>query len=76
MAAKRSQVYQYINFGISFGLTMVITLYLLYQAGHWLDNRLGTYPLCTFIGVLLAVATVFKRLITDLGHMDKQKDDK
>lgn len=73
MGFKKSPAYKYINYGLSFGLTMVITLYLLSQGGKWLDNRLGTYPLFMIIGILLAIGAVFKQMITDL--LREEKDD-
>lgn len=57
---------KYIGLALSFGLTMAITVYLLYLGGMWLDNRLGTYPIFMFLGVILAIASVFKRLYTEL----------
>ncbi len=77
MGFKKSPAYKYINFGISFGLTMAITMYLLYRGGQWLDARLGTYPVFMMIGILLAVGAVFKRLMADLKIMNQEdrKDD-
>lgn len=72
MKFKKSPAYKYINYGISFGLTMAITVYVLFLGGSWLDDRAGTYPLFTFLGVILAIATVFKRLLTDLRVMERQ----
>lgn len=71
MGFKKSPVAKYINFGLSFGLTMAITVYLLYQGGKWLDNRFGTDPVFMFLGIVLGIAAVFKRLIADLKEMDK-----
>lgn len=62
-----------LGLAISFGLTMAISVYLLYLGGKWLDERLGTYPLFMFIGVVLAIASVFKRLYTDLCADEKRK---
>ena len=78
MGFKKSPISKYINFGLSFGLTMAITLYLLYQGGKWLDNRLGSAPVFMFIGIVLAIAAVFKRLFAEIKMLDKdlsQNDD-
>lgn len=77
MAKKKSNASsRYIGFAMSFGLTMAITVYFLYKGGQWLDNRLGTAPAFMAVGVLLAVVTVFKRLITELRTMERmEKDD-
>ncbi|MHB8157024.1 MAG: AtpZ/AtpI family protein [Desulfocucumaceae bacterium] len=71
MVKKSSPVQKYINFGLSFGLTMAITVYLLYQGGAWLDNRFNTAPVFMFIGILLAIAAVFKRLFAEVKMLDK-----
>jgi len=74
MAFKKkssSSAMKYLNFGLSFGLTMAITVYLLAQGGKWLDNRLDTSPIFMSLGIILAIATVFKRLFTDIKTLDK-----
>ena len=75
MGFKKSPAFKYVNFGVSFGLTMAITVYVLYLGGKWLDDRLGTAPLFVFLGVITGVAAVFKRLITDLKTLDKEPED-
>ena len=76
MGFKNSPAFKYINFGISFGITMAITVYVLYLGGKWLDNRLGTAPLFMFLGIVMAVAAVFKRLVADLKTLDKEPGDR
>ncbi|MCR4440671.1 MAG: AtpZ/AtpI family protein [Peptococcaceae bacterium] len=75
MGFKQNPSFKYINFGLSFGLTMAITVYLLYQGGKWLDNRLGTAPVFMFVGIILAVATVFKRLLAELKTLERKPGD-
>ncbi|MGI6145091.1 MAG: AtpZ/AtpI family protein [Clostridia bacterium] len=74
MKAKKNNAFEYLNFGLSFGLTLVITLYLLYKGGAWLDQRLGTYPVFMALGIILALATVFRQLIGEIKELG-QKDD-
>jgi F0F1-type ATP synthase assembly protein I len=71
MGFKKSPAYKYINFGLSFGFTMAITVYLLYQGGKWLDNRFDSAPVFMMIGILLAIAAVFKRLFVEVKMLDK-----
>ncbi len=75
MGYKKGPAFKYINFGLSFGVTMAITLYVLYKGGGWLDQRLGTSPVFMMIGIILAVAAVFKRMITDLKTLDKEAEE-
>jgi F0F1-type ATP synthase assembly protein I len=72
MNPQKKNGFKYLNFALSFGLTLVITLYLLYQGGKWLDKRLGTEPLFMILGILLAVATIFRQLIVETKDMDKE----
>ena len=72
MKPKKTNGLKYINFALSFGLTLVITVYLLYHGGRWLDRHLGTEPLFMIIGILLAVATVFRQLIGEIKDIDKE----
>lgn len=79
MRGKKNNGFQYLNFALGFGLTLVITLYLLYKGGVWLDDYLGTEPLFTALGVLLALATVFRQLvgeIIELGQKNEQDEQK
>ncbi len=62
---------KYMSLGLSFGLTMAITVYFLYRGGQWLDDRLGTGPLFMFLGVILGIVTVFKRLYNELQISDR-----
>lgn len=75
MGNKKSNVWEYFNFALSFGLTLAITLYLLYKGGAWLDQRLGTSPLFTAVGVFLALATVFRQLINEFKNKTEKKGD-
>lgn len=69
---KNSPTYKYVNFGLSFGLTMAITVYLLYLGGKWLDTRLNSAPWFMFLGIVLAIAAVFKRLFADLKMLERE----
>lgn len=69
---------KYLGFAVSFGLTMAITIYLLLKGGQWLDAKLGTAPVFMFLGVILGIGAVFKRLFTDLRTLaafDKDEED-
>jgi F0F1-type ATP synthase assembly protein I len=69
---KEDNVFKYLNLALSFGLTLAITVYILYKAGTWLDQRLGTEPLFMILGVFLALATIFWQLIEELQGSGKQ----
>ena len=65
----------------TFGLSVGITIYIVgVLFGGWLDEKLHCAPLCTLIGVLVAIAACFARLICSLSELDKksapEKQDK
>lgn len=72
MNPKKSNGLKYINFALSFGLTLIITIYLLYNGGKWLDKRLGTDPIFMILGILLAITTIFRQLIGEIKDLDKE----
>jgi F0F1-type ATP synthase assembly protein I len=68
---------KYFGFALSFGLTMALTVYLLFKGGQWLDNKLGTEPLFMMLGVLLAIGAVFKNLFAELKILERlEKKDR
>lgn len=72
MNSPKNNKFKYLNFALSFGLTLAITIYLLYNGGRWLDQRLGTEPLFMILGILLAVVTIFRQLIKESKDLDKE----
>ena len=49
-----------------------ISVYILgFLLGAWLDDKLGTGPLFTIIGALIAIASSFYRLIHDFMILDR-----
>lgn len=69
---KNNEVLKYLNFALSFGLTLAITVYLLYKGGTWLDQRLGTEPLFMILGVFLALATMFRQLFSEIKKIEQK----
>ena len=61
----------YVYFGISFGITMVVSIYFGYQGGLWLDQKYATDPIFTLLGVLAGVFVSFMSLMDKLKIMDK-----
>jgi F0F1-type ATP synthase assembly protein I len=63
---------KYVHFGISFGTTMAVSIYLGFKGGMWLDNRFSTEPFFMLVGILLGVGVTFKNLLDNLKRMDKK----
>lgn len=70
---KKNKGWEYLNFALSFGLTLIITTYILYLGGSWLDKRLGTEPIFMVLGILLSIATVLRQLVNEVNDLEKDK---
>lgn len=55
-----------------FGWLLLAAVLILGGGGYWLDQRLGTLPWATFIGILLGLATAFQSLFRRLGELERQ----
>ncbi|KUK11108.1 MAG: hypothetical protein XD50_0553 [Clostridia bacterium 41_269] len=56
--------------GISFGIAMAIRLAIFYYLGRWADEKLGTNPWLTLVGILLAIGMSFHHLITEFSKLN------
>lgn len=77
--SKHFRYARYINFAMSFGITSVIALFAGIYGGMWVDERLGISPVFLLIGVFLAIAVIFKSLMTEvkaLSRMEKESEEK
>lgn len=73
---KKPQATQFIYFGLTFGITMVIVIYLGYKAGEWLDNYFGTETIFTLLGIILGIIVTFRNLWSTLMDMERQEKSK
>lgn len=62
---------KYINFALSFGTTMAVSLLLGFFGGRWLDRKLGTEPVFLVIGILAGTALAFYSMIKELQALEK-----
>jgi F0F1-type ATP synthase assembly protein I len=53
---KKITAFHYVNLAVSLALRMVITVFLLYGAGAWIDTQLKTMPVFIMIFLLMAIA--------------------
>lgn len=67
-------VFRYLNFAFSFGITTTASLLIGYYGGNWLDERFGSAPFLMLAGVLLGVATSFYALMQELRILNALKD--
>ena len=67
---------RHLNVGLSFGIAMAIRLVIGYYGGQWLDEKLGTDPWITLVGILLAIGLSFHHLISEFSKMEKEEKRK
>lgn len=63
---------------LGLGWYVAIAIILGIAGGIWLDNRMGTLPLFTLLGVLLGSVAAFYglyRMVEPLFNVDEQADD-
>ena len=66
MRRDRGRAYRLMSLAFSFGLTLLLAMFLGFTAGGWLDRRLGTDPWLALLGLVLGVAAGFRILFRDL----------
>jgi F0F1-type ATP synthase assembly protein I len=57
---------------LSAGLTFALAVVIGIVGGHWLDGKLGTKVLFTFLGGALGLWAGLKEIIRELKKMDRQ----
>jgi len=62
---------RYVNYAVSFGVTMATSLLLGFFGGRWLDRKLGTEPFFLVLGLLAGTALAFYSMIKELHALDK-----
>ena len=63
---------------LGLGWYVAIAIILGIAGGIWLDNRMGTLPLFTLLGVLLGTVAAFYglyRMVEPLFNVNEQTDD-
>lgn len=68
---------KYVNFALSFGITMALCLFLGYYGGSWLDRKLGIAPFGLVTGLVAGAGLAFYSMLKELGalaKMDRPKD--
>ena len=73
MKKEQWNALRYLNFAVSFGITMTASLLIGYYGGTWLDGKFGSAPFLMLAGVLLGVASSFYALLQELRILDALK---
>jgi hypothetical protein len=58
---------------MQFGLYTAAFVFFAYKGGAWLDVKFNTYPIFTFVTILVSVFYSFASLINKMKIIDEQK---
>ena len=60
---------------LGLGTQMALTMALFAGGGFWLDRRLGTSPLLTVLGAVLAIVALGLLLVRVVKNLDREKPE-
>lgn len=65
---------QLFGLGLSFGVTMFVSVWITTKIGGWLDGKLGLNGVCSFIGLLLGIFSGFRLLLENVAALEREKE--
>lgn len=71
--ARKISPGQVIGLGLSFGVTMLVSIAIMYFVGSWIDKKLGLDGVFTFIGILLGIFSGFRLLLETVKDLERPR---
>ena len=71
--ARKISPGQVIGLGLSFGVTMLVSIAIMYFVGGWIDRKLGLNCVFTFIGILLGIFSGFRLLLENIKDLERPR---
>ena len=71
--ARKISPGQVIGLGLSFGVTMLVSIAIMYFVGGWIDRKLGLNGVFTFIGILLGIFSGFRLLLENINDLERPR---
>lgn len=71
--AKKVGPGQIVGLGLSFGVTMLVSILIMYKVGQWIDGKLGLDGIFAFIGILMGVFSGFRLLLENVQSIDRPR---
>ena len=71
--ARKISPGQVIGLGLSFGVTMMVSIAIMYFVGRWIDGKLGLNGVFTFIGILLGIFSGFRLLLENIKDLERPR---
>lgn len=73
MADQKVGLGQIVGIGLSFGVTMALSIFIMYEAGHWIDGKLGLNGVFAFIGILMGIFSGFRLLLESVRSLERPR---
>ena len=71
--ARKISPGQVIGLGLRFGVTMLVSIAIMYFVGGWIDRKLGLNGVFTFIGILLGIFSGFRLLLENIKDLERPR---
>lgn len=69
--AKGPSIGQYMGLGLSFGVTMFVSIWITTKVGGWLDGLFGLAGVFEFIGLIIGIISGFRLLMENIAALDR-----
>ena len=63
---------QYFGLALSFSVVMVVSIFIMYHVGMWIDSKLGTDLIFTLVFVLMGIFSAFRVLYSDIQSIERK----
>lgn len=68
---KKSNPSQYVGLALNFGIILVISMFIMFKVGAWIDAKLGTKGIFTVIFVVMGIISGFRVLMSNIEAIDR-----
>ena len=62
------------NLMLSFGLTLLVGIWITIKVGRWLDTHLGTGMVFQVLGIIVAIISAFRLLLEAADDLEKKEE--
>ena len=67
----KSNPRQYFRLALNFGIILVISMFIMFKVGAWIDAKLGTKGIFTVIFVVMGIVSGFRVLMSNIEAIDR-----
>lgn len=63
---------QYFGLALSFSVVMVVSVFIMFHVGSWIDSKLGTGQIFTLVFSLMGIFSAFRVLYSDIQSIERK----